>query len=335
MVHQHFKLSPSFTVAENVVPRRRAACVVQPRRRTGARSGTSWRSARSSASSSIRRAVVGKLPVGLRQRVEILKALYRKARILILDEPTAVLTPRETHELFATMRSLASNGCAVIFISHKLREVLAVSDAISVMRRGRVIRTFANANVTAQDIANEMVGRSVLLRVDKAPSSGSGRQILAVDGLVSFGDRGDVAVDGLSLRRPGRRDRRHRGRPGKRAGRVGRVRRRPSPARLRLRLDRCERAAPTAPLKARQAGLAYIPADRGGVGLSLKSSIWENLTVGHLADVRIGTVPVVARGEELGPRPWSRISTSAAAASTLPPVRCPAAISRRCRSPGS
>ena len=286
MVHQHFKLSPSFTVAENVVlgseplasfnrvDYRRAE---QDVRALSQKFGIELDP----------KAVVGKLPVGLRQRVEILKALYRKARILILDEPTAVLTPSETRELFATMRSLASSGCAVIFISHKLREVLAVSDDISVMRRGRVIRTFANSNVTAQDIANEMVGRSVLLRVNKAPSSGSGRQILTVDGLVSFGDRGDVAVDDLSLEV----------RAGEIVGIAGvqgngqdelvecvaGLRR---PASGSISIDGMRGA--DSPLKARQAGLAYIPADRGGVGLSLKSSIWENLTIGHFAHVRVG-----------------------------------------------
>lgn len=286
MVHQHFKLSQSFTVAENVILgseplaslnrvdyRRAERDVLELSQKFGIELDP--------------KAVVGKLPVGLRQRVEILKALYRQARILILDEPTAVLTPSETRELFATMRSLASSGCSVIFISHKLREVLAVSDDISVMRRGRVIRTFANANITAQDIANEMVGRSVLLRVDKAPVSGSGRQILSVDGLVSFGDRGDVAVDDLSLDV----------RAGEIVGIAGvqgngqdelvecvaGLRR---PAAGSVSINGTE-AADT-PLKARKAGLAYIPADRGGVGLSLKSSIWENLTVGHFSDVRIG-----------------------------------------------
>jgi general nucleoside transport system ATP-binding protein len=286
MVHQHFKLSPSFTVAENVI--------------LGAEPLSSFgrvdfeRATQDVLALSQKfgieldpNVVVGKLPVGLRQRVEILKALYRDAKILILDEPTAVLTPSETRELFVTMRSLADSGCAVIFISHKLREVLAVSDDISVMRRGRVLRTFANEDVTAQDIANEMVGRSVLLRVNKTASTRSGRQTLAIDHLVSFGDRGDVAVDSLSLEVCA----------GEIVGLAGvqgngqdelvecvaGLRR---PASGSMVIDGVNVGG--SPLEAREAGLAYIPADRGGIGISLQSSIWENLTIGHFDDVKRG-----------------------------------------------
>ena len=286
MVHQHFKLSPSFTVTENVI--------------LGAEPLTAFgrveikRAERDVLALSRKfgleldpRAVVGKLPVGLRQRVEILKTLYRQARVLILDEPTAVLTPAETRELFATMRSLAESGCCVIFISHKLREVLAVSDDISVMRRGRVLRTFANAGVTAQDIANEMVGRSVLLRVNKAKSAGTGRPTLRVDDLRALGDRGEVAVAGSSLTV----------RAGEIVGLAG-VQgngqdeliecvaglRRPASGTIAIDMVRVGNN----PSTARRAGLAYIPADRGGVGLSLSSSIWENLTIGHLSAVARG-----------------------------------------------
>lgn len=198
MVHQHFKLSPSFTVTENII------LGAEPLK-TLTRVDTA-RAERDVLALSRKfgieldpKAVVGKLPVGLRQRVEILKLLYRQAEILILDEPTAVLTPSETRELFATLRSLADSGRSVIFISHKLREVLAVADDISVMRRGRVLRTFPNVDVTAQQIANEMVGRSVLLRVDKKPSKPALTAGLSVDWLTSFGDRGDIAIDDLSL----------------------------------------------------------------------------------------------------------------------------------------
>ena len=107
--------------------------------------------------------------MGLRQRVEILKALYRQAEVLILDEPTAVLTPQETRELFGTMRSLAVSGRSVIFITHKLREVLDASDRVSVMRQGRIVATQDNKGLTADRIASQMVGRNVLLRVAKGP----------------------------------------------------------------------------------------------------------------------------------------------------------------------
>jgi ABC-type uncharacterized transport system ATPase subunit len=286
MVHQHFKLSPSFTVAENVILGR------EPLKSFGRIDFEKGESDVSALSKKFGldldpRAIVGTLPVGLRQRVEILKALYRQADLLILDEPTAVLTPNETRELFATMRSLADMGCSVIFISHKLREVLAVSDDISVMRRGRMLRTFRNHNVTAQEIANEMVGRSVLLRVHKTAASTSGRPILSINGLVAYGDRGDVAVDHLSLNV-------HAGEIVGLAGVQGNgqdellecvagLRR---PASGSISID--EVTAGHNPRTSREAGLAYIPADRGGLGLSLDSTVWQNLTVGHFSEFAIG-----------------------------------------------
>ena len=286
MVHQHFKLSPSFTVTENIIlgaePLKALTRIdiARAEREVLALS-------RKFGIELDPKAVVGKLPVGLRQRVEILKVLYRQAEILILDEPTAVLTPSETRELFATMRSLAKSGRAVIFISHKLREVLAVADDISVMRRGRLLRTFPNVDVTAQKIANEMVGRTVLLRVDKKPASPVSSAGLLVDRLTSFGDRGDVAVDDLSLEV----------RPGEIVGLAGvqgngqdelveciaGLRR---PASGTIALDRVGIGG--SPRHAREAGVAYIPADRGGIGLSLQSAIWENMAVGHFPELRRG-----------------------------------------------
>src|ERR1700679_3357799 len=166
MVHQHFKLAPSFTVAENIIlgaeplkslDRVDIARADEETRRLSERFGLNLDP----------RAIISTLPVGLRQRVEILKALYRDARILILDEPTAVLTPQETQELFVTMRRLADQGHCIIFITHKLREVLDAADRISVMRQGRIVATIDNDGVTAQEIARLMVGRPVLLRVAK------------------------------------------------------------------------------------------------------------------------------------------------------------------------
>jgi simple sugar transport system ATP-binding protein len=286
MVHQHFKLAPSFTVAENII------LGSEPLKGLGRVDFA--RAERETLELSRRfgleldpRAIVAKLPVGLRQRVEILKALYRRAEVLILDEPTAVLTPNETRELFATMRSLADSGCSIIFISHKLREVLAVSDRVSVMRRGRILRTFDNENVTAQDIANEMVGRSVLLRVEKQEAVVSGDPVLRVQDLVAYGDRGEVAVDRLSLDV-------HAGEIVGLAGVQGNGQdelveciaglRRPGSGTLMID----SKAVGRNPETSRNAGLAYIPADRGGVGLSLESSLWENLMVGHFEKVSKG-----------------------------------------------
>ena len=234
------------------------------------------------------RTVVGNLPVGLRQRVEILKALYRQADVLILDEPTAVLTPQETKELFVTMRSLARSGRSVIFITHKLREVLEASDRVSVMRQGRIVGTQDNRGLTAETIASQMVGRSVLLRVAKTVAQPKPEPALTVVDLRVLGDRGTVAVDGLSLAI----------RPGEIVGLAG-VQgngqdeliasvaglRRPEAGRITI----CGAApAPGDPRAARQAGLAYVPADRARVGLSLQSAIWENMAVGHLATLRRG-----------------------------------------------
>ncbi|MDR3495687.1 MAG: ABC transporter ATP-binding protein [Ancalomicrobiaceae bacterium] len=280
MVHQHFKLAPSFTVAENIILGSEPLTTYQRIDRVRAERETRELSQRFGLNLDPR-AIVGTLPVGLRQRVEILKALYRQAEILILDEPTAVLTPQETRELFATMRSLAEGGHSIIFITHKLREVIEVSDRISIMRHGEVVDTIDNDNVTAQQIAGHMVGRSVLLRVEKSVARPTTEVLLKVDGLTALGDRGERAVDDLSLEV----------RAGEIVGLAG-VQgngqdelveciaglRRPVEGNVAI----CGTGLGPKPSDNRDAGLAYIPADRGGVGLSLESSIWENMTIGHL-----------------------------------------------------
>ena len=199
MVHQHFKLAPTFTVAENII------LGSEPMRSVG-RIDVKRAEAETKALSEAfeldldPRAVVGSLPVGLRQRVEILKALYRKARVLILDEPTAVLTPQETRELFVNMRALAGQGHSIIFITHKLREVLAAADRISVMRQGRTVSAIKNEGVTAEEIARLMVGRPVLLRVTKQKAQPSAAPLLQVDNLTAMGDRGESPSAGSRLR---------------------------------------------------------------------------------------------------------------------------------------
>ena len=164
MVHQHFRLVPPFTVAENVDPRRapRGGAAASSSSR-GRSSGASPRSASATGSPSTRGARIWQLSVGEQQRVEILKALYREARILILDEPTAVLTPQEADALFATLRTMADEGRTVIFISHKLHEVKAVSDRVTVLRGGRTVATLATADATPRELAALMVGREVEL----------------------------------------------------------------------------------------------------------------------------------------------------------------------------
>jgi simple sugar transport system ATP-binding protein len=196
MVHQHFMLIPPLTVAENVVLGReieRAGVVdleaaMQAVRRLSERYGLEV---------DPRERVQG-LSVGSQQRVEILKALYRGARLLILDEPTAVLTPQEAEHLFEVIHNLTSEGSAVIFITHKLGEVMQVADRITVMRRGKVVASTTPRESTPADLARLMVGRPVLLRIDKTQAR-PGRTLLEVDGLAVADDRGHRAVDGVRL----------------------------------------------------------------------------------------------------------------------------------------
>jgi len=166
MVHQHFMLIPVMTVAENITLGQevtKAGAFLDPKR---ARRRINELSAQYGFEVDPD-ALVADLPVGLQQRVEIIKALYRHADILILDEPTAVLTPQEIEELFRAMRSLVAEGKSIIFITHKLKEVFAVADHITVLRNGRVVGTTTPAEATEASLAAMMVGREVILRVSK------------------------------------------------------------------------------------------------------------------------------------------------------------------------
>ena len=197
MVHQHFMLIPVMTVAENIVlgvEPHQAGVVLDERsakRRVLDLSGQFGLSVDSDAR-------IDQITVGQQQRVEILKALYRKADILILDEPTAVLTPQEATELFGILEMLRREGMSIVFISHKLKEVLEVADRITVLRRGRKIETLASAGATEASLARLMVGREVLLRVDKKPAE-PGEMLLEVEDLHALDDRGLEAVRGVSF----------------------------------------------------------------------------------------------------------------------------------------
>ena len=192
MVHQHFMLVPVFTVTENVmlgVESVKCGMFLD----------------RDAASQRIREissqfglavdpdALVEDLPVGVQQRVEIIKVLYREADILILDEPTAVLTPQEADDLFDVVQSLVDQGKSVIFITHKLKEVLAIADRITVLRAGKVVGSAAPQEATEPELAQMMVGREVILQVDKEPAS-PGEVVLDVDTVCVVGDRGTMAV---------------------------------------------------------------------------------------------------------------------------------------------
>jgi len=196
MVHQHFMLLNSLTVADNIV------LGMEPTRRGLLDRDSARRLTRDlSARYGLRvdpDATVRDLSVGVRQRVEILKALARGARVLILDEPTAVLTPQETDELFATLHGLVADGMTIIFITHKLREVMAVSNNVTVMRLGRTVGTVGTASTTPADLARMMIGRDYIPVVQKAPAH-PGAVALEVRSLRADDDRGVPALNGLDL----------------------------------------------------------------------------------------------------------------------------------------
>jgi general nucleoside transport system ATP-binding protein len=204
MVHQHFMLIPVFTVTENIM------LGAETDHRTAPNEAPLTKLDRKEVSQKVKdlshqygldvdpEAIVGDLPVGVQQRVEIVKALYRNANILILDEPTAVLTPQEADDLFRIMHELTDKGVSIIFITHKLREVLAISDRITVMRAGRVVGTVDPKETDQAKLATMMVGREVILTVQKKPAKPS-EEVLKVTDLYVRDIRGLEAVRGVSF----------------------------------------------------------------------------------------------------------------------------------------
>ncbi|RWB28682.1 MAG: ABC transporter ATP-binding protein [Mesorhizobium sp.] len=196
MVHQHFMLVDNFTVLENVI--------------LGAESDALLKKSIAKARSELERlereyglevdpdAIIEELPVGLQQRVEILKALYRGAEILILDEPTGVLTPAEADHLFRILRQLKEQGKTIVLITHKLREIMAITDTVSVMRQGTMVATRETKKTTVEELAELMVGRRVLLRVEKGEAEAGGVK-LAVKNLTVKDSRGVTMVDDISF----------------------------------------------------------------------------------------------------------------------------------------
>jgi len=278
MVSQHFRLVPSFTVAENIIlgqePGRRGVIDMGRAEREVREIGRRF------ALPVEPRDLVLNLPVGLQQRVEILKALYRQARVLILDEPTAVLTPQETRELFRTLRQLAEQGTTVVLVTHKLNEVMEVSDRVSVMRGGQMVETMRTADTSPARIAEKMVGRPVLFRVNKDPAV-PGAPLLEVHDLRANSSRGIAAVRGVSFTM----------RQGEIVGIAGvqgngqselvevLVGLRPATGgEIRLHGKVITNMSTAA---RRRNGLAYIPEDRGLVGLSMDATLSENLLMGQ------------------------------------------------------
>src|SRR5438105_1989620 len=196
MVHQHFMLVEPMTVAENIV--------------LGAEPGSAASLDLRKATDEIRKlsdefklsvnpnATIETLSVGQQQRVELLKALYRRAQLLILDEPTAVLTPQEVEEFFAILRNMREQGKTIVIITHKLSEVLAISDNVTVMRDGRVVGNVKTSETNPAELARMMVGREVLLRVEK-PDAQPGAPVLAVRDLSIVGRDGTKRVDAMTF----------------------------------------------------------------------------------------------------------------------------------------
>jgi simple sugar transport system ATP-binding protein len=195
MVHQHFRLVPTLTVVENVI-----LGLDEPRFSLNLEEATKKIEALSEqyGLKITPNAFIWQLSVGEQQRVEIIKALYRGAQILILDEPTAVLTPQETVELFSTLRSMAGKGHTIIFISHKLDEVMAIADRVTVLRGGKNVATVETKDVTKEKLAELMVGRPVIFRIDK-PEIEPGREVLRVENLHALNDKGLPALKGVSF----------------------------------------------------------------------------------------------------------------------------------------
>ncbi len=198
MVHQHFQLVGPMTVTENIIlgaevmaPNGVLLDLDKARRRVAELSERHGLEVDPDA-------IIENLPVGVQQRVEILKALYRDAKILILDEPTAVLTPQEIEDFFRVMRDLVARGHSIIFITHKLKEVLAVAQRIVVMRGGRVVGSALPEESTQASLASMMVGREVILTVDKGPAHPS-EVVLDVSDLQVQGERGIMAVNGVTF----------------------------------------------------------------------------------------------------------------------------------------
>lgn len=294
MVHQHFMLVDRFTVLENIVLGAEQGFVLAPGLAAARREVL--RLAAAFGLEVDPDAVAGELPVGVLQRVEILKALYRGARVLILDEPTGVLTPQEADQLMRILRQLKSRGTTVLLITHKLREVLAVTDRVTVMRAGEVVATRETAATTEAELAELMVGRKVALGRE-GPAAVAGEVVLSARG-VGWRDAQGVARlsdIGLDLRR------------GEIVGVAGvsgngqsellelLAGMRPLQAgEIRLAAGGAgqpEALWPQGPHRLRQLGVAHVPEDRHRLGLVRDFEAWESAALGYTDDAAIARGP--------------------------------------------
>ena len=281
MVHQHFMLVDNFTVLENVVLGVEDSALLAP---TMAKARVQLkRLAKDYGLEVDPDAIIENLSVGQQQRVEILKALYRGAETLILDEPTGVLTPAEADHLFRILRTLREEGKTIILITHKLREIMAITDEVSVMRQGAMVKTIETSTTSPGELAELMVGRRVLLRVEKGPAN-PGKVMLEVENLVVSDDFKVPRVKGISFSvRAGEivgiagvagngQSELLESISGMRDQDSGTVRLNGTP----LSLEGDDGAA-----RARAAGLAHVPEDRLREGLVTTFSAWENAILGY------------------------------------------------------
>jgi len=276
MVHQHFKLVPTLSVAENVIlgakegrapwvrPRRAARAI----RELGETYGLNVDPA----------APVWTLSTGEQQRVEILKALYREADLLILDEPTAVLTPQESEALFNTLEKLVDSGLTIVFITHKLKEVMAATDRVTVLRRGKVVATRRTDATDRAELARLMVGREVVFQIDKTPAE-PGEVVVVVEDLVARNEKDLVAVNGVSFSLRAGEILGIAGVSGNGQRELAEVLtglRRPERGEVRLNGESLRQ---TSVRQLIERGIAHIPEDRMRRGLALPLTIAENVVL--------------------------------------------------------
>jgi ABC-type uncharacterized transport system ATPase subunit len=296
MVHQHFRLVSPFTVAENVVLGDHRDVGRSFFLRTGLIEDRVEELSRRYGLAVDPRARIWQLSVGEQQRVEILKALYQDARILILDEPTAVLTPQEAESLFETIRAMAADGRTVIFISHKLHEVKAVADRVTVLRRGKSVATVSAADATPRSLAALMVGRELEAERRPAERGPVGEPVLKLDGVWADGDRGVPAVKDVSLTICA-------GEIVGVAGVAGNGQRELAETIVGMRpvtsgaVEVCgRRLSGGDPREAISAGVAYVPEDRLGTGVAPSLSVASNVVLKSYRGPPVSSGPLLRFG---------------------------------------
>lgn len=287
MVHQHFMLIDPFTVLENVI--------------LGAESGPLLGASERKARGQLKKleeefglhvsldATVGDLPVGEQQRVEILKALYRGAEILILDEPTGVLTPQETDALFDILRALKEQGVTILLITHKLREIMAVTDAVSVMRGGEMVAHRRTVETNREELAELMVGRAVRLGVEKGPAR-AGRTLIQVDHVTLRDQRGVERVKDVSFTVNAGEILGVAGVSGNGQSELLEVLagiQAPSQGRVVLAGEAATTKLPGDPAQRRACGVAHVPEDRHRLGMVSHFSAQESAILGYHGDASV------------------------------------------------